>query len=141
MKGDLLDKLQKCQNSAARVITRTPKRHHMTPVLYKLHWLPVRQRVQYKMLLITYKCYYNQGPAYLKDLLVKHVPSRELRSEHQKLLDPPSRFERLKSYGGRAFIRAAPALWNSLPLNLREIKKVELFKSSLKTFLFKQYYE
>ena len=44
-KGDLLDKLQKCQNSAARVITRTPKRHHITPVLCKLHWLPVRQRV------------------------------------------------------------------------------------------------
>ena len=136
-----MDKLQKCQNSAARVITRTPKRHHMTPVLYKLHWLPVRQRIQYKMLLITYKCYYNQGPDYLKDLLTKHVPSRKLRSENQKLLVPPDHFARLVAYGDRAFVRAAPSLWNNLPLTLRSIEKVDIFKSNLKTYLFKQYYE
>ena len=90
------------------------------------------------MLPITHKCYYNQGPVYLKNLLVKHVPSRPLRSENLKLLDPPPHFERLKAYGVWAFIMAAPGLWNNIPLNLREIEKVE---SSLKTFLFKDYYE
>ena len=141
VKGVFLDKLQKCQNSAARVITRTPKRHHMTPILYRLHWLPVRQRIQYKMLLITYKCYYDQGPDYLKDLLTKHVPPRKLRSENQRLLDPPAHFHRLISYGGRAFVRAAPCLWNDLPLTLRSMDKVDCFKSNLKTYLFKQYFE
>ena len=89
IKGDYLDSLQKCQNSAARVVTRTPKRHHITPILYKLHWLPVRQRIAYKILLITYKCYNNKGPIYLTELLNKHIPPRNLRSENHKLLDPP----------------------------------------------------
>lgn len=141
IKGDYLDNLQKCQNSAARVITRTPKRHHITPVLHGLHWLPVRQRITYKMLLITYKCYNNKGPVYLTELLNKHVPSRTLRSENIKRLDPPTNFERLISYGGRAFIRAAPKLWNELPLSLKESPSVNSFKANLKTHLFKLYYE
>ena len=143
--------IQLCQNNAARVITRQRKRDHITPALRKLHWLPVRQRITYKTLLLTYKCRVGKGPKYLSDLLQTYVPGRPLRSQDQNLLKCPAK-HRLNHYGGRAFVRAAPALWNKLPPHLREMWKVHTsdsetimksigqFKKGLKTHLFTSYF-
>ena len=56
-------------NHAARVVTITPKYDHISHILEKLHWLPVEQRITYKICLLTYKSLNNMGPIYLKDLL------------------------------------------------------------------------
>ena len=72
-------KLQYIQNSVARLLTHTPTRHHITPVLQNLHWLPVPQRIQFKILLLTHKALHNQAPSYLTDLLHRHNPPRSLR--------------------------------------------------------------
>ncbi len=64
-----LNKLQRLQNSAARVITFTRKREHITPVLYDLHWLRVRQRIMFKILLLTYKALNGKAPAYISEML------------------------------------------------------------------------
>ena len=61
-----LNKLQRIQNSLARVITNTSKYQHITPTLKKLHWLPIKQRIDYKICLITYKTLTNQQPTYLQ---------------------------------------------------------------------------
>ena len=60
-----LNKLQRIQNSLARVITNTSKYQHITPILKKLHWLPIKQRIDYKLCLLTYKTLTNQQPTYL----------------------------------------------------------------------------
>ena len=60
-----LNKLQRIQNSLARVITNTSKYQHITPTLKKLHWLPIKQRIDYKLCLLTYKTLTNQQPTYL----------------------------------------------------------------------------
>ena len=67
--GYLLDQLQRCQNYAARVVTLTRKFDHVTPVLYELHWLPIRYRIEFKIILLTYKCLNDIGPLYLKELV------------------------------------------------------------------------
>ena len=146
-----LRSIQLCQNNAARIITRQRKREHITPALRNLHWLPVRQRIAYKVLLLTYKCRVGKGPRYLSDLLTTYVPTRTLRSQEQNLLKHPPK-HRLNHYGGRAFIRAAPTLWNKLPPNLREMwmiksndnkdimKAIGEFKKELKTHLFTSYF-
>ena len=63
----LIDKLQYVQNSAARLVTKTKRTEHITPILQDLHWLPVKERITYKLLLLTYKSINNMAPQYLTD--------------------------------------------------------------------------
>lgn len=133
------NKLQRVQNTAARMVTRSKKHEHITPTLIKLHWLPVRYRIQYKILVYTFKAVHHLGPAYLNELLCPYRPSRTLRSETRMFLDVPR--TRTKTYGDRRFDKSAPTLWNDLPTSLRCANSVENFKKSLKTHLFKTAYD
>ena len=65
----LLHKLQMIQNCAARLVTGTHGRDHITPVLFKLHWLPVRYRIEFKLLVLMYQAVHHLGPAYLTSLV------------------------------------------------------------------------
>ena len=132
-----LQRLQKVQNTAARIVTRSKKTDHITPVLRNLHWLPVPKRIDHKMLSLAYGCVNDTAPSYLKELIPMHVPSRGLRSSSQSRLRVPSiEGHKKKSFGARSFECAAPQLWNGLPLVLREANSRESFKRQLKTFLF-----
>ena len=130
--------LQRAQNAAARIITRTRKFTPITPVLAHLHWLPVRLRIDYKILLLTFKAIHNQTPAYISDLLQPYIPTRTLRSSTKKLLTCTT-YKNI-TYGGRAFSHAGPKLWNALPLDIRESTNLETFKRKLKTHMFTRAY-
>ena len=136
-----ISKLQRVQNTAARLVTGSPRFCHITPILNNiLHWLPINFRIQFKILLLTFKCLHGLAPQYLSDLLtiVKH--SRyNLRSNSSILLVPPSAKCKI-TLGDRAFQSAAPKLWNRLPRELRDMSSAEAFKASLKTYLFKLAY-
>lgn len=129
-----IQRLQLVQNAAARLLTSTRKTEHITPVLRSLHWLPVCQRINFKILLLTFKAMNGLAPLYLSDLLVPHTLSRTSRSADQFLLSTPK--SRLKTRGDRAFAVAAPKLWNSLPFPIRTAPNLVHFKSLLKTHLF-----
>ena len=129
-----LQKLQRLQNMAARVLTRTRRCQHITPVLHQLHWLPVQYRVQYKTMLLTYRALHGLAPQYLTDLLPAATAGRTLRSSSQNNLLVPR--TKLKTYGDRAFSVAAPRLWNALPPKLKESETVAAFKRALKTYYF-----
>ena len=72
--------LQLLQNSAARVLTKTRKRAHITSILKSLHWLTVCFRIDFKITLLVFKAPNGIGPTYLSDLLLSYEPSRTLRS-------------------------------------------------------------
>ena len=129
-----LRRLQLVQNAAARVLTGTKKREHITPVLASLHWLPVRYRIDFKILLFVFKALNGLAPQYLAELLHVRTPTRALRSSSELLLVVPR--SRLKTKGDRAFAVAAPKLWNCLPLHIRSAQTLETFKRLLKTHLF-----
>jgi hypothetical protein len=133
-----INRLQRLQNIAARIVTLTKTSSHITPVLYDLHWLPVSQRITFKVLLLVFKCQNNMAPPYLQDLIRSYQPTRSLRSAGQSLLHVP--LVKASSYGDRAFGVAGPRLWNELPIELRTVSSLTMFKSKLKTYLFKQYY-
>ncbi|XP_078025739.1 uncharacterized protein LOC144463847 [Epinephelus lanceolatus] len=133
-----LKTLQLIQNAAARVLTGTKKQDHISPVLASLHWLPVKSRIEFKILLLTYKALNGQAPSYLRELIVPYYPTRTLRSENAGLLVVP-KVSKSRS-GARAFSYQAPLLWNHLPVTVREADTVSTFKTRLKTFLFDKAY-
>ncbi len=135
----VLGRLQAVQNAAARVVTRTGWLDHITPALYELHWLPVEYRINFKILLNTYKALNGLAPQYIRELLVPYAPSRTLRSSQQQLLTVPRC--RLRTYGNRSFAWAAPTLWNTLPQTIRSASTLDSFKTSLKTHLFRQAFD
>ncbi len=122
------------QNAAARLLTGTRKREHITPILASLHWLPVRFRIDFKILILVFKSLNGLAPTYLSDLIQPYAPSRGFRSADHLLLVVPC--VRLKSRGDRAFAVAGPRLWNNLPLHVRKAQTLSVFKSSLKTYLY-----
>ena len=137
--ASLLAPLQRIQNSAARLITRTRKYDHITPVLRSLHWLQIPQRIQFKILLLTYKIIHNHAPSYLTDLINMKTPtSMSLRSSSKsKLAIAPGPRSRTR-YGDRAFSVCAPLLWNNLPPYIQDSPTVTIFKNRLKSYLFNQ---
>ncbi len=130
----LINKLQMVQNAAARVLTRTRRYDHISPVLSTLHWLPTKHCIDFKILLITYKALNGLAPQYLSELLSHYSPPRPLRSQNSGHLIIPRISQ--STVGGRAFSYLAPKLWNNLPNTVREADTLCQFKSRLKTHLF-----
>ena len=85
----LLTKLQRVQNAAARLITKTRKHDHITAVLIDIHLLPIKQRIEYKLLLLTFRSLHRLVASYLSDLLIRYEPTRALRSADAHLLEVP----------------------------------------------------
>ena len=130
-----INRLQVLQNRAARLLTFTKNTSHISPVLRSLHWLPVKKRIAFKILLLVYRTLNKSAPTYLQDILSPYNPSRTLRSSSSNKLQTP----RVKhSWGERTFSYLGPKLWNELPSSLRKSSSLDKFKSSLKSHLFSQ---
>ena len=134
-----LNKLQRVQNAAARLIFQESKYCHIRPLLYNLHWLLVKFRFDFKILLLMYKAINGLAPFYLQELIsLKEACKYKLRSDCDGLLLNPVKFKTLTTLGDRSFAAAAPQLWNSLPYSIRSSRSVASFKKTLKTFLFQK---
>ena len=114
-----INKLQRVQNAAARLICSILRFSHVTPVLYSLHWLPVQFRIDFKILMIAFKAIHGHAPEYICNLIhIKNPSMYGLRSNSELLLAPPSTKTK-KTLGDRAFTAAAPSLWNKVPSEIR----------------------
>ena len=123
----------------ACLVLRKSNRDSISECLKTLHWLPVRQRIEHKILTLTHKCRTGAGLGYLRNLLQEKKCARILRSNGTDLLVIPR--TKHKTFADRAFSVAAPTLWNNLPQELRSIKELLKFKKALKTHLFKQAFD
>ena len=114
------EKLQRVQNIAARLITGSSRRDHITPVKEpdNLHWLTVRSRITFKILLLTYKILNGHSPSYLTSLISSYKPARSLLSSDHLFLQVPN--VKTTTYGQRTFCYCAPKLHNSLPKSLKK---------------------
>ena len=106
-----LNRLQVAQNELARAVCRAPRSVSATELRRQLHWLPVRQRIDYKLALLTYKTRSTGTPAHLASLLEIHRPARTLRSSNNNLLTVPPLSLALSA---KAFCVSGPTVWNSL---------------------------
>ena len=124
----LINQLQLIQNAAAKAIVGLYKYDHLGNTLKELHWLPIRYRIKFKVILLVYKCLNGIGPEYLSSML------NFANFNHFIYLIEP----RVSShYGERSFQKVGPKLWNELPLNIKTCSSLESFKVALKTYLFK----
>ena len=131
----LIHRLQRIQNDAARLVCKSSKFEHVSPLLHSLHWLPISDRIGYKISSLTHSAICGTGPEHLPELVQIYTPSRPLRSSSDtRLLCIPS--VRTKTYGQRSLSYQAPTTWNNLPAPLRHTESVTSFKTSLKTHLF-----
>ena len=130
-----LNKLQRVLNVSARLIYKLPRFCHITPILCDLHWLPIRYRINFKIILLTFKAIHGLAPKYISDLVVIKSSMYNLRSADSLFLSVPH-INTKRTLGDRAFTIAAPKLWNYLPVELRQINSIFAFKRQLKSYLF-----
>ena len=124
-----ISRLQRVQNSLARVVCQAPYRSSATHMPRVLHWLPVRQRIECNLASLTFKVRLHHEPIYLSELVVDHVPTRSMCSSDKVLPVVP----RMKTVtASRAFRVAALKTWNSLPLEIRSITFTRTFHQRLK---------
>ena len=125
----VIDKYQKVQNAAARLIVKRKKCESVRDVFKSLHWLKIEERIIFKLLVLTFKCINNMAPASLKELIHTKNASASLLV-----------YSKLQSrYGRRSFTYIAPKLWNNLPEKIRHADKLDSFKSQLKHLLFNNF--
>ncbi len=124
----LLNKLQLVHNSAAHIICRTPITEHTSPILHHLHWLTVQYRIDFKILLLTYKALDNTYLTFFISTFLLALRTSVLTLVHT--------LEFTQLLCGLKPCHAAPQLWNSLPLYGWNSESLVVFKSRLKTHLF-----
>lgn len=129
-------KLQAVQNTAARLTLGIPKHRSFRSALRELHWLPIRQRIRFKMLCLAHKTLYKEGPKFLEDLFRWYLPNWMLRSANAHLMQSV-RIKKM-NLGGRSVTFSTIKEWNSLPIHLRKIPHILEFRKQLKTWLFQQ---
>ena len=119
---NVIKQLQLVQHAAGRQITCARKCDYITPILFDLHWLPVSEQINFKILLLSFKALHQQSPTYIQDLITHYLLSRSLQSSFMLSLNPVS--FNLKTYGSRAFAVSTPKLWNKLPDDIRSCKNL-----------------
>ena len=133
----ILSDLQRIQNTTARILTKCGDRNYPSiNLLKKLHWLPVRQRITYKILILTFKAYHKTALQYTSicDLIIARTYNRAVRSNNSFALVVP--VIKLKHYGERSFSYAAPVEWNKLDIEIRSLSNLETFKKKLLNFAY-----
>ena len=134
-----LTRLQRLQNKAARLVKACGRDQPSADLLCELHWLPVRQRIMYKLMLYVYKALNNMAPSYISAMT--HLQNSG-PAEYRQRLRSSTDVTRLivsrsfKRAGDMSFIIAAARLWNELPAPIREVRSLAIFKRQLKTHLF-----
>ena len=131
-KNKKIERLQRIQNQAARM--------HITPVLKDLHWLRINERIEFKILILTHRAFYETGPMYLSELIKKHNSSNRTRRANHHCLLPPISKMCATSYFERSFSYAAPFLWIRLDTSIRMLD-FDHFKSKIKTELYLRYFK
>ena len=116
MPDTILSDLQRIKNTAARILTKCGDRNYPSINLLKiLHWLPVRQRITYKILILTFKAYHKTVPQYICILIIPRKYNRAVRLNHSFTFVVP--MIKLKHYGERSFSYEAPVEWNRMTMD------------------------
>ena len=132
-------KLQRIQNTLARIVTNCNKYTRASPILKRLHWLPVEFRYIFKTATLVYKFLHNGYPSYFGPLLSTHCGRYSTRYNHpdKRFLEVPQFCPSVHKSKNR-FAFDAPMVWNHLPDEVRSAPTLTCFRKRLKSHLFKK---
>ena len=124
--------LQRVQNAAVRLVCSLPRHEHVTSSFIRLHWLPIKFRINFKITMLCFKCIHRHAPNYLKSMVaIKKTSTYNLRSSIGIQLEDRSRRWK-KTLGDRAFSNDSSAkICNTLPQSLHSLQNFNTFKSLL----------
>ena len=138
-----LHRLQSIQNSADRIVTHSSKYTPITPVLRKLHWLPVQCRSEFKLATLVYKFIHTGFPKYFAPYLSTYhntYNTRRSQSVANFLNVPKPKIHKSTKQFGFSFAFDAPTVWNSLPEDILASPTIASFRKKLKTYLYAKAY-
>ena len=127
-----IDKMQRLQNMACRLIFNLHRHYHVTPYLKLLHWLKTEYRIQYKVEVLVFKCVHGLAPPYLSEL-IEMSHNRQLRSALSNKL-PVARANTALVHNS-SFTSMGPCIWNALPTSIRTATSLEVFKTKTSDIL------
>ena len=104
----------------------------------ELHWLPIQQRIEFKIITLVYKSLHGLAPQYVTNLLTRKVQHREGLRSNDKTSQLEIPHTTMKTFAARAFSLLGPQLWNQLPTEIQDINSYTVFKKNLKTFLYRK---
>ena len=131
-----ISKPQRVQNIAAKFVLNRTWYDSPEQARHELHWLPIKARIQHKVLSLTYKSLNELAPQYLQDLITLYPVARpgfRSKKSFQQLVIP---FTKRKTLASRAFSSVAPRWWNQLPTDIKKSQNIACFKAKPKTHLF-----
>ena len=132
-----IQQMQNIQNYAAKLVLGRSKYSSNKEALAELHWLPVKSRIKFKILVLVFKCLRGEAPECLMDLLERCTKqTHNLRSSNIKDRLVIPRTVRRQTFAARSFSVAGLTLWNKLPNHIKNSNCLDIFKKNLKTFLF-----
>ena len=134
-------KYQRIQNLVAKLVLKKSKYDSQTDAFKSLHWLPIKERIIFKLMVLVHSPLYSKSPTYIRNMVTLKEANRQgLRLENlSQILNVP--MTKCKTFADRAFSVAAPKNWNNLPDYLRRQRNSEQFKKQLKTYLFKSVFD
>jgi len=115
-----ISRFQQIQNYLVRAVVKAPKSCYITSILRSFHWLKITERIEYKLLSLTYKVLTTTQPPYLHNLISVQPPRNTRSSSLITLARPPAPISSLLRITDRSFRYASPCLWNQLPSSLRQ---------------------
>ena len=132
-----LNQLQRIQNMAEKVMLGHDKLASTNQALFDLHWLPVTQRIDFKVATMVFKCLNGEAPKYLCELIEMKKPQGQGLQSESKVNDVNIPFVKAKTLAERSFSIYGPKTWNALPEEVKQCENIDSFKCKLKTHHFR----
>jgi len=123
-------------NAAARLVLNLGRRAHISPALQRLHWLPVKHRVTFKIPTLMRQILQKRRPSYLADMVTFNTTYSQRRHLRSSTTRSAAVRRTRTHFGKRAFSVCGLDVWNSLPIALRNIDSYPAFRRALKSHLF-----
>ena len=134
----LLCSVFSCCFGTARLVLRLDHRAHIKPALQRLHWLPAKARIQFKIATVMHATLNQRGPACLNNIIKFNTEESGRRHLRSSTTNAAVVMRTRTPFGKRVFFVCGPSIWNHIPPHIRNLHSAPAFRKALKIYLFSE---